>query len=303
MTIRKTCPSSPTWVQAYLDELVNKERASNRATGTGTGEHRRLRSFLRRKRAAAATRITRREPALILQFHRRCSNACRWKGCRQVSLRRPARTGPGQARQDDEAPEAELGLLQQLAQDPVHQRLLARRAPLEEEATQIRAVAAPAVSDKLLKDVDQQLAAIDREMKARRDALRPAFLSQKREKLESRSTILQEEMKEVTAQLERQDAEALLPMLSGSRTVDDRVKAPATRWRRRAGAEEGRRAAHGRRAEPMLLPEPAGRRRATAATSRDAKMQPARALALLGICGNTARGAHHGRSVAAGVQR
>lgn len=206
-----------TVVQAYLQELEGKERLRQPARVEQLQEnYRRLEDGLRRKRAMLRELETSLgvEPAhmlglryqLALQLHstlekEQLQTRMALKGA-QMELT-VISNGTLAALPSSEAGELE----QSLSRDTTYQFLVARKAQIAQDISQIRSVAAPGMRSSLTQGHTNQLAAIDAELTARRNALVPALQAQQRAKLELRVAVLQDQLKEMDAEVKHQSEE------------------------------------------------------------------------------------------------
>lgn len=203
-------------VQAYLQERANKERLKQPVRLEQLeGNYRRLADTLRRKRALLReleTNLGVDSPQMVLLRYQSALQQLTDTGKEAMQTRvalKSAQIELALLKSDKNAlsQDASLTVDQQLAQDSTYQMLLARKAQLVEEAGHIRGIAAAGVRDSIAQQPMGQLAAIDRELAARRATLLPAIAAQNRAKIEIKIAILQEQQKEVAAELQRQEKE------------------------------------------------------------------------------------------------
>lgn len=203
-------------VQAYLQELANKERLKQPARLEQLdGNYRRLSDTLRRKRALLRdleTNLGVDSPQMLLLRYQSALQQLTATEKEAVQSKIALKSAQLElallkSEKSVSTQDAPLAVNQQLAQDATYQMLLARKAMLLEENSHLRGIAAAGVRDSVTHQSQTQLAALDRELAARREVLLPAIAAQERAKLEVRVAVLQEQQKELADEFQRQERE------------------------------------------------------------------------------------------------
>lgn len=205
-------------VQSYIQELATKERAKQPVRVEQLQEnYRRLEENLRRKRALLReleTTLGIDPPQVVTLRYQSALNqlAATEKEVLQTRIAlKNAQLELALMKQKDRDLsgflEGEQGLELLLVQDSSYQMTMQRKVKLEEELGRVQGLAAPGVRERMMQDHMVQVAALDRELAAKRKALLPVLLAQKRARLEARANVLEGQYKEVTDEMKKQDAE------------------------------------------------------------------------------------------------